>query len=403
MNVSRSDSPRRSQRFFQLGFDIFRPAGKNKLEQELNIWLGFFAAVLRYVLIRVRSLFLFLQSSFKYLASLFPKAKAFVIKKLIWSRGRLGRSVVMITVMTATIFVFLFGEIFNSSPLVLAQDAEEDYLSVVTDIIPRKEIALTEIPAARKSTEPFSYTIQSGDTLFGIGSKFKISVDAIKYVNSLTDATVLQVGKVLTIPPVSGLIHEVVSGDTLTKIASRYDVPVQAIADFNYLFDTSTLALGTELVIPGAKVPQPVIAYSLPTPGGAPARGAGQPTPSKNYCVWPTTVRYVSQYFTWYHNGLDIASGRGVAMPPLFSCTEGVVTRAGWDSFGLGLHVRISHGDGYETVYGHMSSLNVEYGQRVSRGDVIGWMGNTGNSTGPHVHFMVKYNGAPQNPLNYTN
>ena len=90
-------------------------------------------------------------------------------------------------------------------------------------------------------------------------------------------------------------------------------------------------------------------------------------------------------------------------MPPIFACTDGTVTRAGWDPWGLGLHVRIDHGNGYETVYGHMSSINISYGQRVSRGSVVGVMGSTGRSTGPHVHFMVNFNGSAQNPLNYTN
>jgi murein DD-endopeptidase MepM/ murein hydrolase activator NlpD len=81
---------------------------------------------------------------------------------------------------------------------------------------------------------------------------------------------------------------------------------------------------------------------------------------------------------------------------------SGVVIRAGWDPWGLGLHVRIDHGNGYITIYGHMSRLDVSYGQEVDRGQIIGIMGSTGNSTGPHVHFMVEYNGVAQNPLNFT-
>jgi murein DD-endopeptidase MepM/ murein hydrolase activator NlpD len=89
-------------------------------------------------------------------------------------------------------------------------------------------------------------------------------------------------------------------------------------------------------------------------------------------------------------------------MPPILSCMGGTVVRAGWDPWGLGLHVRIDHGIGYETVYGHMSRLDVSYGENVKRGQIIGLMGSTGRSTGPHVHYMVKYNGIAQDPLNFT-
>jgi murein DD-endopeptidase MepM/ murein hydrolase activator NlpD len=88
-------------------------------------------------------------------------------------------------------------------------------------------------------------------------------------------------------------------------------------------------------------------------------------------------------------------------MPPVFACAGGTVTRAGWDPVGLGLVVHINHGNGYETAYGHLSKIYVGYGAKVARGQSIGVMGNTGRSTGPHVHFIVKYNGVPQNPLNY--
>jgi murein DD-endopeptidase MepM/ murein hydrolase activator NlpD len=179
-------------------------------------------------------------------------------------------------------------------------------------------------------------------------------------------------------------------------------VPSQAIADFNYLIDTSKLAVGTELVIPGAKIPQPVVVPSQVLPTALANGPSVDKSASKGWCMWPTSVRIITQYFSWYHNGVDIATPWG-SMPPLFACAGGTVTRAGWDPWGLGLHVRINHGNGYETVYGHMSRLDVSYGEEVSKGDVIGLMGSTGHSTGPHVHFIINYKGTPQNPLNYIN
>ncbi len=211
-------------------------------------------------------------------------------------------------------------------------------------------------------------------------------------------------GQELIIPPVSGLIHKVEEGDTLTSLAEKYEVAPQAIADFNYILDTSRLALGTELVIPGASIPAPAIVLPPVIPG-APVQ-PGQPgvpdfAATKGWCIWPTTSRLISQNFAWYHNGLDITTPSGGGMPPIFSCAGGTVVRSGWDPYGLGLHVVIDHGNGYETTYGHMSRVDVGFGEGVDKGQTIGIMGSTGRSTGPHVHFIVKYNGSPQDPLGY--
>lgn len=388
-----------------------RPKGKNKRFYQLefkgfkskkNFLLVFVSDLSSYVVKKIRKLFALVLKIIKLGGVLPSRFKDYMVRKLIWSRGKLGRPIVTVSIMIIALVVFTFGEVLNSSSLVSAGEVSPDYLSNVNDIIPNLNTAMTVVPESRKRAESFEYTVVSGDTLSSIGNKFKISVDAIKYVNNLTDSSILKIGQVVVIPPISGLIHEVEEGDTLASIAETYNVPSQAIADFNYILDTSSLAVGSELVIPGAKVPEPVYVAPL-VPSYVTAPPLAQAAPSSNYCVWPTTTRIITQYFSWYHNGLDIAVPHSWGMPPIFSCREGTIVRAGWDPFGLGLHVRIDHGDGYETVYGHMSALSVSYGQRVSRGSQIGIMGNTGRSTGPHVHYMIKFNGIPQNPLNYTN
>jgi murein DD-endopeptidase MepM/ murein hydrolase activator NlpD len=308
-----------------------------------------------------------------------------------------------VIILSASLLVFFVGEFLSGFALVVKTEANTDYLTSSVDMIAKKEITTTEIPEIRKRVESSDYFIQEGDSLYSIGSKFKVSIDALKYVNNLTDSSVLRVGQKIVIPPVSGLVHTVKSGETLTTIAAKYQVASQAIADFNYLLDTK-LAVGTELVIPGATVPEPIAppVYAAPNLAVSGSYGA-QATASKGFCVWPTTVRIVTQNFTWYHNGLDIATPWSGGMPPIFSCTGGTVIRAGWDPWGLGLHVRIDHGNGYTSIYGHMSRLDVRYGQKVGRGQQLGLMGSTGNSSGPHVHFMVEFNGRPQNPFNFTN
>lgn len=372
------------------------PSAATTIKKTLKIALRFLGAVFRYLTRKIRTFFVVLSKAPVAIRNAIIGAKAYLIRRLIWSRGRLGRPVANFIVISTAFVVFLTGSVFNSSRLVNSQEIDPDYLQNVTDIIPQRNVATTEIPEERKRNESFVYSVAVGDTLSTIGERFKISTAALEYVNGLTDYSVLRVGQKLTIPPIAGLIHKVKSGDTLESIARKYDVASQAIADFNYILDTSSLAVGAELVIPDAKIPQTVViappAYYAPS--------AYQAQPSYGWCIWPTTVKIITQYFTWYHNGLDIATPWGV-LPPLFACGGGVVTRAGWDPWGLGLHVEIDHGNGYKTVYGHMSRIDVGYGQRVGQGEVIGLMGNTGRSTGPHVHFTVKLNGVPQNPLNY--
>jgi murein DD-endopeptidase MepM/ murein hydrolase activator NlpD len=394
--------PRKVSQLTLKGFKVPAQGKINKFLSTLFSPLsGFIGAFLKYLVQKLKelgSLFLFCLSG---IVKLITWAKEYSTRKLIWGRGRLGRPVANIIVLAVAFVVFTFGEILSSSKFVNSQEINPDYMSNVTDILPNRNTALTLVPDDRKRAESFVYNIQSGDTLSGIGQKFKISVDAIKYVNGLTDSSVLAVGDAVTIPPVSGLIHKVKDGDSLSSIAEKYDVAPQAIADFNYILDTSSLAIGSELVVPGAKVPQPVYIPQVPvytpqTPlANVPNLGDGW--------VWPTSTRIITQYFAWYHNGLDIAVPWGWGMPSLYATSSGTVTRAGWDPWGLGLVVTINHGNGYESVYGHMSRIDVGYGEKVSRGEMVGLMGNTGRSTGPHVHFTIKANGVAQNPLNYVN
>lgn len=389
-----------SKRFVEIRFTDLLPYGRNKLLSTLkNLalfikWLGVYG-----VLKVKRTAVLF--GRLTVLAILQVRnIKAYMVAKLIWSRGRLGRPVANFVVMSLALAVFFFGEILSGSRLVISKEVDEDYLKTTIDIIPEKNIALTTIPEERQRTQYLSYTIQSGDTLYSIGNTFKVSIDALKYVNSLYDGSILKVGSEIVIPPASGLIHKVESGDTLASIAAKYSVPAQAIADFNYLLEPNKLALGTELVIPDAKIPQPVV-IDLPYIPATVDQGATDANAKKGWCMWPTGATVVTQNFSWYHNGLDIGASWGGSMPPIYACAGGTVTRAGWDPFGLGLHIRVDHGNGYETVYGHMSRLDVSYGDKVKKGEVMGLMGSTGRSTGPHVHFMVKYNGSPQDPLKY--
>lgn len=389
----------RPQKISQLKLKGFKVEVEDK-NKNLKILARFLAFIFKYFLKKIQKSVYFFGHLIKGSKTLAENSKEYVTKKLIWSRGKLGRPIANLVIMGMAFVVFTFGEILSSTRFVNSQEINPDYLSNTTDILPNKNTALTTIPEDRKRAESFEYTVQSGDTLSSIGQKFKIALDALEYVNGLTDTSVLSVGDVLTIPPISGLIHEVEDGDTLSSIAEKYSVVPQAIADFNYILDTSSLAVGSELVIPGAEVPE-VVPVPTYTPSYVPQPSYPSVPNLADGFVWPAPSYIITQYFYWYHNGIDIAVPWGRGMPPIYATSSGTIVRSGWDPWGLGLHVVINHGNGYTSTYGHLSRLNVGYGTQVSKGQRIGLMGNTGNSTGPHLHFTIKYNGVAQNPLNY--
>lgn len=388
-----------SRRFVEIRFSNIFSHGGGIADFVKNVFL-FLRFLIFYFVLKVKRLVLFVGFTFFFFTQKVRSFKFYLVTKMIWSRGKLGRPIANFFIMSLALSIFFISEIFSGSNLVISKELDSDYLKTTIDIIPEKNIALTTLPENRTRTEYIVYKIEPGDTLYAIGNKFKVSIDALRYVNNLYDGSLLKVGEEILIPPSSGLIHKVSPGDTITSIAKKYSVPAQAIADFNYLLEPNKLAVGMELIIPDAKIPQ--VSASLPITSALKRVGGQEdPNPKKDWCIWPTSAKTITQNFSWYHNGLDIGSSWGAPMPVIYACAPGVVTRAGWDPFGLGLHIRIDHGNGYETVYGHLSRLDVAYGDKVKKGQVIGIMGSTGRSTGPHIHFMVIYKGSPQDPLKY--
>jgi len=240
------------------------------------------------------------------------------------------------------------------------------------------------------------YEVQSGDTVKSVADKFGISADTVRWQNDIQKDKI-KVGQKLEILPVTGIAHKVQKGDTVYSIAKTYDTDPQAIVDFPFNTftndETFQLAIGQLVFVPdGVKpseeVTSPRIRQITPNAGTVVASG---------HFVWPAQGT-ITQRFSWYHPGDDIAN-RG--MPPVLAADSGKVIFAGWDSSGYGNMVLIDHGNGYKTRYGHMSQIFVISGQNVARGAQIGKMGSTGHSTGPHLHFEIYLNGTRVNPLNY--
>lgn len=249
-------------------------------------------------------------------------------------------------------------------------------------------------------SETVEYEVQSGDTLSSIAEKFGVSSDTIKWENNLSDIHQLKPTQILKILPVTGVSHTVKSGDTLESVAKKYSAEQQAIVDFpfNDVPDDFSLKAGQVLIVPDGSPPEVKAPPKRPQPKYL-AQGPQSPAFSAPFgaqFIWPVGGQ-LSQYFAWYHPGIDIAN-RGA--PGIAASDGGEVLIAGWpDGQGYGNRVVLDHGNGYRSMYAHLSNVYVSPGEAVSRGQLIGQMGSTGRSTGIHLHFEIHFKGVPVNPL----
>lgn len=300
----------------------------------------------------------------------------------------------------------------QQSPGFLEEGEEEDASSLsgqiavnpgalIKPILPTSEKRVSE-PAANRS-----YTVQDGDTLSGIASRFGLKTTTILWANNLSFTSTLRVGMRLTILPKDGILYRVRSGDTLEQIAHEYQTTVDKIMATNSL-SSDRLAIGASLMIPDAVI-RPSSAFARAEQSSLLGRlkkliqpNVRTPKLSRSISgvlsmVWPTTARRITQYFSWRHSGVDIA---GPPNNKIFAAANGVVELSGWQR-GYGNTVVINHGNGRKTRYAHASKLFVRSGQHVAKGETIAMVGSTGRSTGPHLHFEMLVSGRRVNPLTF--
>lgn len=260
----------------------------------------------------------------------------------------------------------------------------------------RSAVPFTTIPE-RQRIDITTYVVQPGDTVFGIAEKFGINPETIMWSNPLLEQNpdMLRVGDELTILPVDGVYHKIKKGDTLAKIAKAYKVkPADIVAfDWNKLENAdSQLTVGQYLIVPGGKKPyrpRSVSVYRGPVPKNA-KRGSGS-------FVWPTSGVLTQGYWTG-HRAIDIGAWLGA---PVVAADSGYVVHAGWDRSGYGNLIIIDHGNGYRTYYAHLSAIFVRVGDSIGKGQRIGSIGSTGHSTGPHLHFEIRFHNVQRNPLGF--
>lgn len=262
----------------------------------------------------------------------------------------------------------------------------------------------------RSRSRMTSYTVVRGDTIDSIARRYGLSRETIAWCNSYRKAQILFTGDSLLIPPADGACHTVLAsqGKDLRAIAEQYgiDDAFQIIdAPANDLPDISPdthLPSGTRLFIPGGV--GPIITWNAAVEedaaGNVIAFARGHPNSCGSVAgggtFWTNPLPNGSFVRGFYagHSGIDIAAPTGT---PILAANGGPVLYAGWNSWGYGNTVVIGHGP-FSTLYGHMNSLAVRCGNVVAAGQVIGYVGSTGNSSGPHLHFEIRYRNEPQDP-----
>ncbi|MCR4334402.1 MAG: M23 family metallopeptidase [Patescibacteria group bacterium] len=231
------------------------------------------------------------------------------------------------------------------------------------------------------NTQISVYVVREGDSLSRIAQLFNVSVNTILWANDLPTGSNIQPGQTLVILPVSGIKYAVKKGDTIESIAKKYKADVDDVLSYNGFAKNTQLEIGNELIIPDgeiASVTKNVVSKksksSLPGYSG--------------YYMRPITGGYRTQGIHGY-NGVDLADSIGT---PVFAAADGIVIiskSGGWNG-SYGSYIVISHPNVTQTLYAHLSGNIVSVGDSVKKGQLIGLVGSTGRSTGPHVHFEIR-------------
>ncbi len=290
---------------------------------------------------------------------------------------------------------FILSAILPASAYLVQRLAPELPVPTVADALlapgePRSQTAALSIdPTPYEGIRLTEYVVRPGDTISEIAASFGLHAGTILSLHPV-DVRRLLPGTVLTIPNRDGLFVGVQPNDTLSGIAKRYGSTVQEILDANDL-STTVLHVGEALFVPGARMDED--AYLL-------AIGELFQWPLVNY-------RFTDGYGMrthpisgdWLmHTGIDIANVIGT---PVLAARAGRVVHVESQVGNYGKLIIIDHGDGYTTLYAHLNSFSVSRGDWVSTGDRIGTLGNTGRSTGPHLHFEIRRNGVHEDPLGH--
>lgn len=285
----------------------------------------------------------------------------------------------------------------QTSSAVVLQSVGGSYGAVANNDIPPidgESVLSPEIARMNAtSTEPLNtqisiYVVRSGDTISGVAKMYNVSVNTVLWANDLNSHSTLQPGQTLIILPVTGITYTIKAKDTIQSIAKKYNADVEDILNYNDLALSAPLKIGDEIIIPNAETSRTTAVSTV----GVAVR------PDSDSYSWPNYSGYfscpvpgsrVSQKLHG-HNGVDLAAPRGT---PIRAAASGTViinrSNGAWNG-GYGNFVVILHPNGTQTLYSHLSKSVVSAGEQIGAMKTIGYVGMTGLTTGPHLHFEVR-------------
>lgn len=294
----------------------------------------------------------------------------------------------MLALKMAVSFILGWSMLYNSVV------STPDRLAVIDAFQQEEKVNTTETEQelnARVNDYTRIYRVETGDTLERIARRYQTDPELVAVMNYMELGTELSPGQLLILPFEADKKHTVVAGDTLWGLSNKYGVSVAGLQSANGIIDPRSLQIGTVLTIPGTPEIRPSRSEIVSV-----SRGQSAPV-----FMWPLNGAITSG-FGWrnneFHHGLDIAGDNG---DKIRAAAAGEVVFSGWHNGIYGRIVRIDHGNGLETLYAHNSRNLVKVGEYVEAGDYIAEVGDTGRTTGPHLHFGVLENDKPVNPERY--
>jgi len=297
--------------------------------------------------------------------------------------------------------------LLSEAPVALPEFISSDYIQAIR----RRTLLLTIIPT-RPREDVITYTVTSGDSIFSIAKNFNIKPETLLWANYdlLKDnPDMISVDMELKVPPVDGVYYSWLAGDTLEGVATKFKAKSRDIMNWpgnNLDLTNPQVEAGQMVLVPGGQrefvswvvptIPRERAGVSKSVYGAGACTGSYEGAYGTGFFVWPSANHVLSGNDYWPgHLAIDIAAAVGDG---IFAADSGVVVFAGWSTGGYGYTVMIDHGNGYQTLYAHMSKVTARCGQSVYQGTYIGAAGSTGNSTGAHIHFEVRYLGGFVNP-----
>ncbi|MBI5966162.1 MAG: M23 family metallopeptidase [Chloroflexi bacterium] len=343
----------------------------------------------------------------------------------------------LFSILAIGIIILLVQAFYRQTPNPLSGNSGQDSgpvptVAVVANPLPAVDVPVisgiaraaqihTNVPS-RPREDITTYVVQDGDTVFGIAEKFGLEPQTILWGNYnllLDDPHSLRPGQELNILPVDGVYWEWLGGIPFGQWAEFYGVTAADVIEYpgNHLdpnsvgdYNNANIKAATWLIVPHGK--REFVNWSAPlgvtreNPASARVLGEGACGPisggSVGYgaYVYPTNKHYLSGFNyseATNHRGIDLAGNEGEAV---YAADAGVIVYAGWNNYGYGNMIMVDHGNGFQSLYAHLSALNVGCGQSVGQGEVIGAVGSTGRSSGPHLHFELMA-GVKVNPWDY--